>query len=75
MPTFKFTEEQINEVDAGYTPVSKYTPNRVVTTNEYGYAVSSNVTAGDLDNFSEIIDRALQLPGDYRQRTGSLFSR
>lgn len=58
MPTFKFTEEQINEVDAGYTPVSRYTPNRVIATNEYGFAVSSGVSAGDLENFESIVNGA-----------------
>lgn len=50
MPGFKFTINQSSDINGGFTPVTAFDPNRVLVSNQYGYAESSDFTIADLEN-------------------------
>jgi len=56
MPGFKFTENQRSDITGGFTPVTSFNPNRVLVTNGYGYAVSSDILTSDLESLTGIVN-------------------
>jgi len=56
--TFKASTNQSSEVLSGFNPISRYAPNRVLATNDVGYAVETDVTSDDLSNFHSIVEGA-----------------
>jgi len=48
MPGSQFTNNQRSEFTGGFTPVTSFNPNRIMVTNQYGYATASDLTIADL---------------------------
>lgn len=56
MPGFKFTENQMTNMDSGFTPVTAFDPNKVLVTNDYGYAEASSISINDLEGLVGIVN-------------------